>query len=54
MYIYIIGASRGAGVQACDGKRDRLWVHFVALVSRQSVAFISVIQHVKPIEFDGK
>ena len=28
IYLFIIGASRGAGVQACDCKRDRLWVQF--------------------------
>ena len=26
--MHIIEARRGAGVQACDCKRDRLWVRF--------------------------
>ena len=65
-----VEVSRGAGAQARDCKRDRLWVRFqfeeikylifsfhrsdVNLISRQSAAFCSASQHSMPREFGGK
>ena len=61
-FLHFIEASRSAGVQVSDCKRDWLWVQFLfnlyfnffALVSRQSAALRSTTQHAMLLEFGEK